>query len=82
MKNYYHVLGVHPGATEDEIRSAFRSKAKELHPDVNPSPKAHEEFLECQQANNEKHAHDRQWSPCASTRMAIRLRGKFGEEST
>jgi len=50
MKNYYHVLGVHPGATEDEIRSAFRSKAKELHPDVNPSPKAHEEFLECQQA--------------------------------
>jgi curved DNA-binding protein CbpA len=50
MKNYYQVLGIHPGATEDEIRSAFRAKAKELHPDVNPSPQAHEEFLECQQA--------------------------------
>ncbi len=50
MKNYYHILGVNHEATEDDIRSAFRSKAKELHPDVNPSPNAHEQFLECQQA--------------------------------
>ncbi|MFM9004686.1 MAG: J domain-containing protein, partial [Flavobacteriales bacterium] len=28
----------------------FPLKAKELHPDVNPSPAAHEQFLECQQA--------------------------------
>lgn len=50
MKNYYHILGVDADASEDEIRSAFRTKAKELHPDVNPSPEAHEQFLECQQA--------------------------------
>jgi hypothetical protein len=50
MKNYYHILGINAGASEDEIRSAFRSKAKELHPDVNPDPTAHERFMECQHA--------------------------------
>jgi curved DNA-binding protein CbpA len=50
MKNYYHILGVEVGASEEEIRSAFRTKAKELHPDVNPDPTAHECFMECQQA--------------------------------
>lgn len=50
MKNYYHILDLEPGASEDEIRSAFRTKAKALHPDVNPSPEAHAQFLECQQA--------------------------------
>jgi len=50
MKNYYHILGVPPHASEEEIRGAFRSKAKELHPDVNPSAEAHDRFLECQQA--------------------------------
>jgi hypothetical protein len=41
---------VKPGASEEEIRSAFRTKAKELHPDVNPDATAHERFMECQQA--------------------------------
>ena len=50
MKNYYHILGLDNGASEDEIRSAFRAKAKAFHPDVNPAPDAHERFLECQQA--------------------------------
>jgi curved DNA-binding protein CbpA len=50
MKNYYHILGVKPGASEEEIRTAFRTKAKEFHPDVNPNPTAHERFMECQQA--------------------------------
>jgi curved DNA-binding protein CbpA len=50
MKNYYHILGIESNASEDEIRSAFRSKAKELHPDVNPDPDAHAQFMECQQA--------------------------------
>jgi curved DNA-binding protein CbpA len=50
MKNYYHILGLEAGASEEEIRSAFRSKAKEFHPDVNPSEGARDRFMECQQA--------------------------------
>jgi hypothetical protein len=50
MKNYYHILGIEAGANEEEIRSAFRSKAKEFHPDVNPDPSAHARFMECQHA--------------------------------
>lgn len=31
----YEILGVDDDASEEQIKSAFRSKAKELHPDVN-----------------------------------------------
>ena len=32
-KNYYAILGILPSATVDEIRSAYRSRAKQYHPD-------------------------------------------------
>src|SRR5262245_43227828 len=35
MSDLYHVLGLRPGAADEEIRSAFRSLAKQLHPDLN-----------------------------------------------
>ena len=47
-KNYYLVLGVNSTATLEEIKSAFRRRAKELHPDHSGSES--EPFLEIQEA--------------------------------
>src|SRR6185436_5813248 len=33
MKNYYDILGIQKGATEEEIKSAFRKLAHKYHPD-------------------------------------------------
>ena len=46
MANYYEILGVSKDATSAEIKSAFRKKARELHPDVNKAPDAEERFKE------------------------------------
>lgn len=46
MSNYYEILGVNKDATQAEIKSAFRKKARELHPDVNKAPDAEEKFKE------------------------------------
>lgn len=43
-KGYYTTLGVPDDADAEAIKSAFRSKAKRLHPDINPSPIAAKQF--------------------------------------
>lgn len=37
MLNYYQILGVPSNATPEDIKKAFRRRAKELHPDIQPS---------------------------------------------
>lgn len=50
-RDYYEVLGISKNATEAEIKSAFRKKAKEYHPDLNKDdPSSAEKFKEAQEA--------------------------------
>nr|XP_019573439.1 PREDICTED: dnaJ homolog subfamily C member 4 isoform X2 [Rhinolophus sinicus] len=49
--NYYELLGVHPGASPEQIKRAFFSKSKELHPDRDPgNPALHSRFVELSEA--------------------------------
>ena len=44
-RDYYETLGISKGSSDADIKKAFRSKARELHPDKNSgSAKAEEEF--------------------------------------
>jgi molecular chaperone DnaJ len=49
-RDYYAVLGLQPGASEKQIKSAFRRLARELHPDVSDHPEAQERFREAAEA--------------------------------
>lgn len=49
-RDFYEVLGTTKSASKEEIKSAYRKKAMEWHPDRNKSPEAEEKFKEINEA--------------------------------
>jgi molecular chaperone DnaJ len=49
-RDYYEVLGLKKGASDDEIKKAYRTLAKKYHPDVSSEPNAEAKFKEVQEA--------------------------------
>lgn len=51
MKDYYKILEVEKGASQDDIKKSYRKLAMKWHPDKNPDNKeAEEKFKECAEA--------------------------------
>jgi hypothetical protein len=50
MREYYDRLGVCVGASAREIRAAYRRRARQYHPDLNPAPGAAEQFKRVHEA--------------------------------
>jgi molecular chaperone DnaJ len=75
-RNLYEILGVAKGASDDEIKKAYRKLAREYHPDKNPGDKeAEERFKELQAAydvlsdSEKRQAYDSYGSPDGRVRF-------------
>ncbi|GMC17387.1 hypothetical protein N5D_13630 [Enterococcus faecalis] len=49
-RDYYEVLGLAKGASDDEIKKAYRKLSKKYHPDINKEADAEEKFKEVSEA--------------------------------
>ncbi|ODN75494.1 hypothetical protein L202_06625 [Cryptococcus amylolentus CBS 6039] len=49
-ESLYSVLGVKKGASDGDLKKAYRKLSKKLHPDINPDEAAHERFIEVAKA--------------------------------
>ncbi|MBE0701193.1 MAG: molecular chaperone DnaJ, partial [Acholeplasmataceae bacterium] len=49
-RDFYEVLGIAKGASDDDIKKAYRALAKKYHPDVSKEPDAEKKFKEVQEA--------------------------------
>lgn len=92
-RDYYEVLGVARGASEADVKKAYRRLARKLHPDVNPGDKtAQKRFQEVQEAYDvlkdaeKRRAYDRfghagaspGFDPAAAAGAGFGGRGGFG----
>jgi len=44
-KKYYKILGLSESASKKEVKRKYKKLVKKCHPDINPDPKAHDEFI-------------------------------------
>ena len=49
-RDYYEILGISKNANDEQIKSAFRKKALEFHPDRNKAEDAEQKFKEINEA--------------------------------
>ncbi|MBU6428255.1 MAG: DnaJ domain-containing protein, partial [Cyanobacteria bacterium REEB65] len=49
-RDYYEVLGIARGSSEEDLRKAYRKLARQYHPDVNKAPDAEAKFKEVAEA--------------------------------
>jgi hypothetical protein len=50
ITDYYKILGIPSNSSIDEIKKAYRRKARLYHPDINPSPDAKDHFISITEA--------------------------------